>query len=64
MANDVLWLSEADVESLNIPMTDVIAAVEQGWRLKGEGSGDAAKIGIHPATIVTYMRCPAGSAER
>jgi ornithine cyclodeaminase/alanine dehydrogenase len=37
MANDVLWLSEADVESLNIPMTDVIAAVEQGWRLKGEG---------------------------
>ncbi len=37
MANDVLWLLEADVESLNIPMTDVIAAVEQGWRLKGEG---------------------------
>lgn len=49
MANDVLWLSEADVESLSIPMTDVINAVEQGWRLKGEGKVEMpAKIGIHP----------------
>ncbi len=49
MANDVLWLSQADVESLNIPMADVIAAVEEGWRLKGEGKVEMpAKIGIHP----------------
>lgn len=49
MANDVLWLSQAEVESLGIPMIDVIAAVEEGWRLKGEGKVEMpAKIGIHP----------------
>lgn len=49
MANDVLWLSQADVESLDIPMADVIAAVEEGWRLKGQGEVEMpAKIGIHP----------------
>ncbi len=47
--NDVLWLSQKEVESLNIPMADVIAAVEEGWRLKGEGKVEMpAKIGIHP----------------
>lgn len=47
--NDVLWLSQEEVESLNIPMADVIAAVEEGWRLKGEGKVEMpAKIGIHP----------------
>ncbi|MEG1798752.1 MAG: ornithine cyclodeaminase family protein, partial [Synergistaceae bacterium] len=47
--NDVLWLSQEEVESLNIQMSDVIAAVEEGWRLKGEGKVEMpAKIGIHP----------------
>lgn len=49
MADNVLWLSQDEVESLNIPMSDVIAAVEEGWRLKGEGKVEMpAKIGIHP----------------
>ena len=35
--------------SLNISMADVIDAVEEGWRLKGEGLVEMpAKIGIHP----------------
>ncbi|KEJ92774.1 ornithine cyclodeaminase family protein [Synergistes jonesii] len=49
MLNEVLWLSEDDVISLNISMADVISAVEEGWRLKGEGKVEMpAKIGIHP----------------
>lgn len=49
MLNEVLWLSEDDVISLDIPMADVIAAVEEGWRLKGLGKVEMpAKIGIHP----------------
>ena len=49
MVNEVLWLSEEDVVSLDIPMTEVINAVEQGWCLKGEGKVEMpAKIGIHP----------------
>jgi ornithine cyclodeaminase/alanine dehydrogenase len=49
MAQDVLWLSQADVESLEISMKKVIEAVELGWRLKGEGKVEMpAKIGIHP----------------
>lgn len=49
MSNKVLWLSQAEVESLDIPMEEIIAAVEEGWRLKGEGKVEMpAKIGIHP----------------
>lgn len=49
MSYDVLWLSEDDVISLNIKMSEVIDAVENGWRLKGEGKVEMpAKIGIHP----------------
>jgi alanine dehydrogenase len=49
VAQDVLWISEREVASLGITMEEVIEAVENGWRLKGEGKVEMpAKIGIHP----------------
>ena len=54
MSNKVLWLSQAEVESLDIPMEEIIAAVEEGWRLKGEGKVEMpAKIGIHRGRTAT-----------
>ena len=44
-----LWLSKKDVESLEIPMTEVMDAVEEGFRLNGLGQSELpAKIGVHP----------------
>lgn len=45
----MLYLNRKDVESLRIPMIDIIDAVEEGFRLKGEGKVELPpKPGIHP----------------
>ncbi|MBN1333348.1 MAG: ornithine cyclodeaminase family protein [Synergistales bacterium] len=45
---DVLWLSQAEVESLNVSMAELVDAVEEGFKLKGEGKVELpAKIGVH-----------------
>jgi ornithine cyclodeaminase/alanine dehydrogenase len=49
MAYDVLFLSQDDVESLGIEMAEVISAVEEGLRIKGEGKVELPpKPGVHP----------------
>lgn len=49
MAYDVRFISQADVESLEISMKEVMDGVETGWRMNGEGKTELpAKIGIHP----------------
>jgi len=46
---EALWLSRKDVESLKIPMIEVLDAVEEGFRLNGLGKSELpAKIGVHP----------------
>lgn len=46
---EALWLSQDDVQSLGITMGEVMAGVEEGWRLKGEGLVELpAKPGVHP----------------
>jgi len=45
---EIRWLSRRDVESLSIGMSEVLAAVERGFRLKGEGEVELpSKIGVH-----------------
>ncbi len=45
----LLYLSRAEVESLGISMGEVIAAVEEGFRAKGEGLVELPpKPGVHP----------------
>ncbi len=46
---EALWLSRKDVESLKIPMIEVLDAVEEGFKLNGLGKSELpAKIGVHP----------------
>lgn len=46
---EVLWLSQEEVSSLGLSMKEIIDAVEEGFRLKGEGKVELpAKIGVHP----------------
>ena len=46
---EVLYLSRADVERLEPPMSDVIDAVEEGFRLKGSGETEMPpKPALHP----------------
>jgi ornithine cyclodeaminase/alanine dehydrogenase len=50
MASELLYLSRADVESVGLPMAEIISAVEEVFREKGEGRIEMpAKIGVHPA---------------
>jgi ornithine cyclodeaminase/alanine dehydrogenase len=50
MASELLYLSRADVESVGLPMAEIITAVEEVFREKGEGRIEMpAKIGVHPA---------------
>jgi ornithine cyclodeaminase/alanine dehydrogenase len=50
MGAELLYLSRAEVEKVNLPMAEIIAAVEAVFREKGEGRVEMpAKIGIHPA---------------
>lgn len=49
MAYDFLFLSQDDVQSLCITMEDVMAEVESGLKLKGEGKVELPpKPGVHP----------------
>ena len=42
-------ITQAQVESLGIPISEVMRVVEEGWVLKGQGKVEMpAKIGIHP----------------
>jgi ornithine cyclodeaminase/alanine dehydrogenase-like protein (mu-crystallin family) len=50
MASELLYLSRADVEKVNLPMADIIDAVESVFREKGQGRVEMPpKIGVHPA---------------
>ena len=47
--NELLYLSKADVAALNLPMADIIKALEIAFRDKGEGKTEVPpKPGIHP----------------
>lgn len=49
MPFEVLWLSQADLESLGIGMPQIMDAVEKGFACLGRGEAEMpAKIGIHP----------------
>jgi ornithine cyclodeaminase/alanine dehydrogenase len=49
MAEKILYLSKADVASLDLKMERIIAALEQMFREKGEGRVEMPpKPGIHP----------------
>lgn len=49
MAYDVLFLSQDDVKSLGITMGEMIGAIEEGLKLKGQGKVELPpKPGVHP----------------
>jgi len=46
---EILYLSQADVASVNLPMAEIIGALEAAFREKGEGKTEMPpKPGIHP----------------
>lgn len=46
---EILYLSQADVTSVNLPMTEIIGALETAFREKGQGKTEMPpKPGIHP----------------
>ncbi|HAK41376.1 MAG TPA: peptide transporter, partial [Synergistaceae bacterium] len=46
---EVMLISQKEIESLHIPVTEVMDVVEKGFALKGEEKLEMpAKIGIHP----------------
>lgn len=61
MSSPVLrYLSRRDVESLNIPMEDIIEAVEAALREKGEGTAEMPpKPGVHPREDAFIHAMPA-----
>lgn len=61
MANvEVLYLSRADVEATRLTMEEIISAVEEGFRLKGEGQVEMPpKPGIHPRPEAFIHAMPA-----
>lgn len=60
MPDELLYLSRADVESVGIQMKDVIGAVEEAFREKGEGRIEMPpKPGIHPAKDAFIHAMPA-----
>lgn len=53
---NLLYLSRSDVEVLALPMSEIIAAVEAGFRLKGTGQTQMPpKIAIHPRGPATFL---------
>jgi ornithine cyclodeaminase/alanine dehydrogenase-like protein (mu-crystallin family) len=47
--NELLYLSQADVAAVNLPMPEIIQALERAFRDKGEGKTEVPpKPGIHP----------------
>jgi len=56
----ILYLSRADVEAVNVPMSRIIAAVEAMFREKGEGRTEMPpKPGIHPRSDSFIHAMPA-----
>jgi len=54
--NQLLYLSRADVESVGIPMADIIKALEFAFREKGEGRVEMPpKPGIHPGEADNFI---------
>lgn len=57
---ELLYLSRADVEALGVGMKEVLEAVEDGFRLKGEGKTEMPpKPGIHPSGDAFIHAMPA-----
>lgn len=66
MSFDVLWLSQEEIDSLGITMSDVMDRVEQGFAALGRGEVEMpAKIGIHPRKdcFIHAMPCWVGGKE-
>lgn len=60
MNKKILYLSKADVESVNLPMEQIISAVEEMFREKGEGRVEMPpKPGIHPMPDAFIHAMPA-----
>ncbi len=60
LGKKLLYLSQADVESVGLGMSEIIAALEAAFREKGEGRVEMpAKIGIHPQTDAFLHAMPA-----
>lgn len=60
---ELIYLSRANVESLNVSMREILDAVDEGFRLRGLGLTEMPpKVGIHPAgdafihAMPAYMR--------
>lgn len=63
MTVEVLWISSGEIDSLDIPMKDVMDAVETGVATLGQGQGELpAKIGVHPreSSFIHAMPCYLG----
>jgi len=64
LASELLYLSRADVERVNLPMTDIIKAVEQVFIEKGNGRIEMPpKPGIHPVKDSFIHAMPAYVSE-
>lgn len=60
MQNELLYLSQQDVESLEISMPEIIEALDMGFRLRGQGKTEMpAKIGVHSVTNAFIHAMPA-----
>ena len=60
MTHEILFLSRANIESTHFTMREVISAVEQAFREKGEGRAEVPpKPGIHPAPDAFIHAMPA-----
>jgi len=53
---EVLYLSQSDVESVHLPMTEIIGALETAFREKGRGNTEMPpKPGIHPGGADNFI---------
>lgn len=53
---EILYLSRADVASVNLPMTEIIGALETAFREKGRGKTEMPpKPGIHPGGVDNFI---------
>src|SRR5256885_16588999 len=60
LGTKLLYLSQADVESVGLVMAEIIAALETAFCEKAEGRVEMpAKIGIHPQTDAFLHAMPA-----
>lgn len=62
---EVMLISQKEIESLRIPVTEVMDVVEKGFALKGEEKMEMpAKVGIHPRKdcFIHAMPCYAGGS--